>query len=80
MWVLVLLITKPFEFRAKLVGRFFPGKPTTVQFGNILYPIHELNTEHSQINNNYPASYTPEDERILYEGNSCNQLSYFSYI
>lgn len=66
MLVLVLLITKPFEFRAKLVGRFLSGKPTTVQFENLLYAIPELNTEHFPINNNYPASYTQENERILY--------------
>ncbi|TDE05346.1 hypothetical protein [Flavobacterium hiemivividum] len=64
--MLVLLIIKPFEFKAKLVGRFLPGKPTTVQFGNLLYAIPELNTEHFPINNNYPASYTQENERILY--------------
>ncbi|MDI6047031.1 hypothetical protein [Flavobacterium yafengii] len=51
---------------AKLVGRFLPGKPTTVQFGNRLYAIPELNTEHFPINYNYPASYTHENERILY--------------
>jgi hypothetical protein len=62
----VLLITKPFEFKAKLRGRFSSDKPTTVQFGNLLYAIPELNTEHFTINSNYPANYTPENERILY--------------
>jgi hypothetical protein len=64
--MVVLLITKPFEFRAKLRGRFSSDKAITVQFGNLLYAIPELNTEHFPINNNYPTSYTQENERILY--------------
>jgi len=42
--MVVLLITKPFEFRAKLMGPFLSGKPTAVQFGNLQYAIPELNT------------------------------------
>jgi len=65
MLILVLLITKPFEFRAKLMGRFPPGKPTTVQFGNLLYAIPELNTEHFPINNNYSATYTQKGRKAI---------------
>lgn len=46
MLILVSLITKPFEFRAKLIGRFPAGKHTTAQFANLLYAIPESNTEH----------------------------------
>jgi hypothetical protein len=56
--MVVLLITKPFEFRAKLIGAFPTGKPTTVQFGNLQYAIPELNTVNFPINSNYPESYT----------------------
>jgi hypothetical protein len=64
--VLVFLITKPFEFKAKLMGRFSPDKPTTVQFENPLYAIPELNTEHFTINSNHPMGYIQKDEKSIY--------------
>lgn len=71
MLVLVLLITKPFEFKAKLIGRFSPDKTTTVQFENLLYAIPELNTEYFTITNNLPKGYIHQDKKSIYKGNSC---------
>jgi len=38
---LVLLITKPFEFKAKLMGHLSPHKPSTAPFGNQKCSIRE---------------------------------------
>jgi hypothetical protein len=64
--VLALLITKPFEFKAKLMGHFASHKPTTVQFWNRHYVILELNTNHLEINNNRSMSYSHEDEKVIF--------------
>lgn len=67
----VLLITKPFEFRAKLMGRSTSNKPTTARFSNSYYAIPELNTIHLKLNTNHTASYTQKERKPVYEGNSC---------
>jgi len=64
--MVVLLITKPFEFRAKLMGPFPSCKPTTVQFGNLQYVIPELNTLQFSISNKYSDSYPEKDNKIIY--------------
>jgi hypothetical protein len=64
--MVVLLITKPFEFRAKLMGRFSSDKPTTVQFGNLYYVIPELNTKKFRINNKHPTSYIQGSKKVIY--------------
>jgi hypothetical protein len=63
----VLLITKPLEFKAKLVGHFLLSKPTTVQFPNLQYAIPELNTTYFRINSNNPTTYTPKMKRSFVE-------------
>ena len=42
--VLVSLITKPFEFKAKLMGVLTPHKSTSVLFGNLKCVIPESTT------------------------------------
>lgn len=56
--MVVLLITKPFEFKAKLGAPFSSGKPTTIQFGNLLYSIPELNTGLYSIRNISTDTYS----------------------
>jgi hypothetical protein len=59
-----LLITKPFEFKAKLTVRFTSHKPTTVQFPNLYYAIPELKIVHFY-NKQQPHSDLPTKRRKI---------------
>lgn len=54
---LVLLITKPFEFRAKLTGHYPTKKPTSIPFQNLKCIIRELNTKDEIVKTNISTHY-----------------------